>query len=287
MQKSSGDILKDRAVGLCFACCAWGVRHGSSGLDRVLATRRTPARQPAPSGTLCFPPNPSLTCEWVVSYLRILRSSWTVGRWLVPMFLSMYGISTVMSQLESIFLLSSITCPWEITALFVQGVDCTTMRCSRLWRSWCRGKWRGSRNNATAKEKKIKKSARLPAPGLGSSLLHALPLLSAWRLVLLITLCVPLICFFGYYLVALARTPNCSGTMAVPIGPTSFASLRGNCKTPLGSSARIVSSCANSTFCVVYSPVRMLRAGRWDSPWAPLRYFLACWTTVLAAAGIR
>jgi len=247
--------LRILAVCLLFAVCM-GVGTALSGLDRV-AQQGQPARQQAPSELLVPLLILSLSVGVVVSYL-ILRSSWHGWTLAGAMFLGMYGISTVVSQLESIFLLSGKFPHGMITALFVQGAIGTALFAPLA--VLVLGKWRG------------------PMPGVASPAPAGMRAASvAWRLVVLIIAFVFLYLFFGYYVAW--QNPELRRYYGGPDWPNFIASLRGNWQNSpwifLLASFRALLHVA-----FVYSLVRMLRAGRWESALAAA-LFLACWTTVL------
>jgi len=247
--------LRILAVCLLFAVCM-GVGTALSGLDRV-AQQGQPARQQAPSELLVPLLILSLSVGVVVSYL-ILRSSWRGWTLAGAMFLGMYGISTVVSQLESIFLLSSKLPHGMITALFVQGAIGTALFAPLA--VLVLGKWRGAMPGVAS-----------PAPaGMRAASV-------AWRLVVLIIAFVFLYLFFGYYVAW--QNPELRRYYGGPDWPNFIASLRGNWQNSpwifLLASFRALLHVA-----FVYSLVRMLRAGRWESALAAA-LFLACWTTVL------
>ena len=247
--------LRILAVCLLFAVCM-GVGTALSGLDRV-AQQGQPARQQAPSELLVPLLILSLSVGVVVSYL-ILRSSWHGWTLAGAMFLGMYGISTVVSQLESIFLLSSKLPHGMIRALFVQGAIGTALFAPLA--VLVLGKWRGAMPGVAS-----------PAPaGMRAASV-------AWRLVLLIIAFVFLYLFFGYYVAW--QNPELRRYYGGPDWPNFIASLRGNWQNSpwifLLASFRALLHVA-----FVYSLVRMLRAGRWESALAAA-LFLACWTTVL------
>ncbi len=119
-------------LAVCFA-----VGSMLSGLDKI--GQQTVASQPVPPGQQQLPQMPegflrsflifTLCAGSILSYL-ILRSrshGWMLAG---AVFVSMYGISTVASQLDSVALLSNKLPPGMIRAIFVQG---RLLRlCSRL-----------------------------------------------------------------------------------------------------------------------------------------------------------
>ena len=233
-----------------------GVGTALSGLDRV-AQQSQPAQQQASSELLVPLLIFSLSVGVVVSYL-ILRSSWHGWTLAGAMFVGMYGISTVVSQLESIFLLSSKLPHGMIRALFAQGAIGTALFAPLA--VLVLGKWRAA------------------MPGVASPAPAAMRAASAaWRLVLLIIAFVFLYLFFGYYVAW--QNPELRRYYGGPHWPNFIASLRGNWQNSpwifLLASFRALLHVA-----FVYPLIRMLRAGRWESALAAA-LFLACWTTVL------
>ena len=233
-----------------------GVGTALSGLDRV-AQQSQPAQQQAPSELLVPLLIFSLSVGVVVSYL-ILRSSWHGWTLAGAMFVGMYGISTVVSQLESIFLLSSKLPHGMIRALFVQGAIGTALFAPLA--VLVLGKWRAAMPGGAS-----------PAPARRRAAS------AAWRLVPLIIAFVFLYLFFGYYVAW--QNPELRKYYGGPDWPNFIASLRGNWQNSpwifLLASFRALLHVA-----FVYPLIRMLRAGRWESALAAA-LFLACWTTVL------
>lgn len=247
--------LRILAVCLLFAVCL-GVGTALSGLDRV-AHQSQPAQQQAPSELLVPLLIFSFSVGIVVSYL-ILRSSrhgWTLAG---AMFVGMYGISMVVSQLESIFLLSSKLPHGLVRALFIQGALATALFAPLA--VLVLGKWRAAMPGV---------ASRAPAGMRAAS--------AAWRLVLLIVAFVFLYFFFGYYVAW--QNPELRRYYGGPDWPNFLASLRGNWQNSPWIFA-LASFRALLHVAFVYPLIRMLRAGRWESALAAA-LFLACWTTVL------
>jgi hypothetical protein len=271
--------LRILAVCLLFAVCM-GVGTALSGLDRVAqqgqpggqASSQTPQQAPpAAQVSQQTPPRTqqapselfvplvifSVSVGIVVSYL-ILRSSWHGWTLAGAMFVGMYGISTVVSQLESIFLLSSKLPHGMIRALFLQGAIGTGLFAPLA--VLVLGKWR------TAVPEVV---SRAPARMSAAS--------AAWRLVVLIIAFVFLYLFFGYYVAW--QNPELRRYYGGPDWPNFLASLRGNWQNSPWIFA-LASFRALLHVAFVYPLIRMLRAGRWESALAAA-LFLACWTTVL------
>src|SRR5271155_3068483 len=119
--------LRILAACLLFAVC-FAVSGALSGLDK--AAQQTVASQPASPANQQVPSMPdnflgsflvfTLCAGGTLSYL-ILRSRWHGWTLVGAIFVSMYGISTVAIQVESIAFLSNKLPPGMIRALFVQG----------------------------------------------------------------------------------------------------------------------------------------------------------------------
>jgi hypothetical protein len=270
--------LRTLAVCLLFtACMAVGV--ALSGLDRVakqggtaqtlsqtpLQTPPTvqgspptpPRAQTAPSGLfipfLAF----SVCVGSVVSYL-ILRSSehgWTLAG---AMFVGTYGISTVVSQIESIVFLSSKLPHGMVRAIFVQGAIATALFAPLA--VLVLGKWRAAMPAAVR-----------PVP-------EPMPVATAaWRLAWLIIAFVFLYMFFGYYVAW--QNPEVRKYYGGPEWPSFFAALKGNWLNshwiyPLASFRALL------YVAFVFPLIRMLRVARWESAMATA-LFLSAWTTML------
>src|SRR5229473_1422655 len=119
--------LRILAVCLLFAVC-FAVGGALSGLDKV--AQQTVASPPAPPANQQLPPMPenllrsflvfTLCAGGTLSYV-ILRSRWHGWMLVGAIFVSMYGISTVASQVESVAFLSDKLPQGMIRAIFVQG----------------------------------------------------------------------------------------------------------------------------------------------------------------------
>ncbi len=269
-----------RILGVCllFAACM-AVGAALSGLDRVAqqgppaqassqtplqtepaaqAVPQTPPRtQPAPSNLFV----PFLTfsvCVGIVASYLILRSSWYGWTLAGAMFVGMYGISTVASQIESIFFLSSKLPPGMVRAIFVQGAIATALFAPLA--VLVLGKWRA----ATP-------AAQLPAPA------RIRTASAAWRLALLIVAFVFLYMFFGYYVAW--QNPEVRRYYAGPERPSFFAALKGTWLDSRWIFA-LASFRALLYVAFVFPLIRMLRVARWESATATA-LFLSAWTTIL------
>ena len=191
-----------------------------------------------------------------ISYL-ILRSRWHGWMLAGAIFVSMYGISTVASQLDSIALLSNKLPQGMIRAIFVQGAIAAALFAPLAVLAL--GKWRGSVRAPVSPAAPLK---------FGSILL---------RLAILVAAFVFLYLFFGYYVAW--RNPELRRFYAGPEFATFWESLRRNWTSHrwiyfvAAFRALIYIAC-------LYPLVRMLHTSRWESALAAA-LFSACWTTVL------
>ena len=266
------------AVCLLFAVCM-AVGGALSGLNRVTQQARpaqtspqTPLQtEPAAEASPQMPPRtqpdpsnifiPFLTfsvCVGIVASYLILRSSWRGWTLAGAMFVGMYGISTVASQIESMFFLSSKLPPGMVRAIFVQGAIATALFAPLA--VLVLGKWRAALPAAVS-----------PAPA------RMRAVSSAWRIVLLIVAFVFLYMFFGYYVTW--QNPEVRKYYAGPEWPTFFAALKGNWLNsrwifPLASFRALL------YVAFVFPLIRMLRVPRWESA-IVTAMFLASWTTML------
>lgn len=273
VRKVFATALRVLAVCLLFiVCMAVGVFL--SGLDRVAQQGKPaqpsssppaaaaplspqPAAEPAPQNIflplLIF----SLSVGIVASYL-ILRSSWQGWTLAGAMFVGMYGISTVTSQIESIFFLSDKLPRGMLKAIFVQGAISTALFAPLA--VLVLGKWRVAIRPVASYT-----AARRTAAS------------AAWRVVFLVAAFVFLYMFFGYYVAW--QNPELRKYYGGPEWPTFFAALKGNWLNsrwifPLASFRALL------YIAFVYPLIRMLRVPRWESAMSTA-LFLAAWTTML------
>ena len=270
--------LRTLAVCLLFTVCM-AVGLALSGMDRVAKqgdTAQTSSQTPGETAPTVqdSPPTPpraqaapsslfipllafSICVGSIVSYL-ILRSSghgWTLSG---AMFVGMYGISTVVSQIESMVFLSSKLPHGLVRAIFVQGAIATALFAPLA--VLVLGKWRAAVPAAVP-----------PAP-------ERMPVATAaWRLALLIIAFVFLYMFFGYYVAW--QNPEVRKYYGGPEWPSFFAALKGNWLNshwiyPLASFRALL------YVAFVFPLIRMLRVARWESAMATA-LFLSAWTTVL------
>jgi len=243
--------LKVLAVCLLFTVCM-AVGMALSGLTH------TAPQTPPPPGSVLLPLLIfSLWVGIIASYL-ILRSSWHGWALAAAMFVGMYGISTVVSQIESVAFLSSKLGPGMLRAIFIQGAIAIALFVPLA--VLILGKWR----------------AAIPAE-VSPAPVHIRVASAVWRIVLLVVAFVFLYMFFGYYVAW--QNPELRKFYGGPDWPTFFAALKGNWQGlpwiyPLASFRALL------YIAFVYPLIRMIHAARWESALAAA-LFLASWTTVL------
>jgi hypothetical protein len=256
--------LRILAVCLLFAVC-FTIGGVLSGLDKV--AQQSIASQPDPLANQQVPPMPdnflrsflifTLCVGGILSYL-ILRARWHGWMLVAAIFVSMYGISTVASQLETVAFLSNKLPHGMIRAIFVQGAIAAALFAPLAVLAL--GKWRAA-------------SIRPPMspivpPELASILL---------RLAILVATFVFLYMFFGYYVAW--RNPELQRFYAGPELATFWAALRHNWISSRWIYALAAFRALLYVGCL-YPLVRMLHTSRRESALAAA-LFLACWTTVL------
>jgi hypothetical protein len=256
--------LRILAVCLLLAVC-FAVGGALSGLDKL--AQQTVASQPVPPGQQQVPQMPEgflrgflifiLCAGGTLSYL-ILRSRWHGWMLAATVFVGMYGISTVASQLDSIALLSNKLPPGMIRAIFVQGAIAAALFAPLAVLAL--GKWRAA-------------SVRAPmSPAAPRKLASILP-----RIAILVAAFVFLYMFFGYYVAW--QNPELRRFYAGPEFATFWVSLEHNWT----SSPWVYGLAALRGLLYIaclYPLVRMLRTSRWESALAAA-LFSACWTTLL------
>lgn len=278
MQKAVGIGLRILAVCLLFAVCM-AVGGGLSGIDRAARQGLPPdkasqtASQTAPGAQVSSQPEPRTqpassnvlvpflifsVCAGIVSSYLILRSNWHGWTLAGAMFAGMYGISTVVSQIESIVFLSNKLPPGMQRAIFAQGAIATALFAPLA--VLVLGKWRGA------------------VPAVMSPAPARMSVTSAvWRLALLVFAFVFLYMFFGYYVAW--QNPELRKYYGGPEWPSFFASVKGNwLNSPwifLLQSFRALLYVA-----FVFPLIRMLRVGRRESA-TIAALFLSAWTTIL------
>lgn len=246
--------LRILAVCLLFAVC-FAIGGALAGVARIAQAvppvRETPTQLLLPFLIFC------LCVGVVVSYL-ILRSSWHGFLLVMVVFFAMYGISTVVTQVESIFFLSAKLPHGMVRALFLQGLIAVALFAPLA--VLILGKWRTPSSAIVG-----------PAP----SRLSAFSL--TWRIALLVAAFIFLYMFFGYYVAW--QNPELRKYYGGPNWPTFLAALKGNWQG-LRWIYLLAAFRALLYIAFMYPLIRMLRAARWESALAAA-LFLACWTTGL------
>ena len=253
--------LKILAVCLMFAVCfAAGV--ALSGLDKAAQqvnpstpNLQTPSQRPDNLAYpfLIFP----VSVGAVLAYL-ILRSSWHGWPLTGAIFVGMYGISTVATQVETLFFLSNKLPHGMIRAIFLQGAITAALFAPLA--VLLLGKWRTS------------------SPALTTSSPGRLRTSSvATRLAVIVVAFVFLYMFFGYYVAW--QSPAVRQYYGGPEQPSFFAALKDVLMHnpwlyPLQVfRALLYAAC-------MYPLIRMLRVARWETALA-MALFLSVWTTIL------
>jgi hypothetical protein len=255
-----------RVLGVCvlFAVC-FAVGGALSGIDKIV--QQSVASEPAPPANQQVPQMPenflgsflffTVCAGGVLSYV-ILRARWHGWMLVGAIFVSMYGISTVASQLDSIAFLSNKLPHGMIRAIFVQGAIAAALFAPLA--VLVLGKWGAASIRAPM-------SPALP-PKLASILL---------RLVILVAAFVFLYMFFGYYVAW--KNPEVQRFYAGPEHATFWAAWRYNWISSRWIYAVAAVRALLYVACL-YPLVRMLHTSRRESALAAA-LFLACWTTVL------
>lgn len=244
-----------RIVAACFVFgVCLGIGGALAGVAKVAPkeaqAQATPAALFLPLAALC------LSVGSVVSYL-VLRSSWRGLRLVGVLFAATYGISTIATQVESLFFLSAKMPRGMIGALFVQGA--IAMALFATLAVLILGKWR----RAT------------PAGNADVPPLTAVAI--TWRIALLVVAFIFLYMLFGYYIAW--RNP----ALRAYYGGTDVASFCEAMKStwqkePLLFLLQVFR--ALLYVACVYPLLSMLRVARWEKAVATAA-FLASWTTVL------
>ena len=238
------------ALGMCFAF--GGVLAGVAKL-----APKGPPTQIAPTGLLLPITVFCVSVGSAVSYL-VLRSSWYGLKLAGALFVALYGISTIATQVESLFFLSTKMPRGLIAALFVQGAIAMALFVPLA--VLILGKWRPA---PTATEKN-------EAPPLKAAAM-------AWRIPLLVVVFVFLYLFFGYFVAW--RNPALRAYYGGTEYGGFFESLKNNWERQPHLYLLQVFRALLYLACV-YPLLRMLRVVRWKSVLA-IAAFLASWTTAL------
>jgi hypothetical protein len=274
LSRAPGDAMTTRTVlvtglkvlGVCllFAVC-FAVGGVLSGLDKIAP--QSVASEPAPPANQQVPQMPenflrsflffTVCAGGILSYV-ILRARWHGWMLVGAIFMSMYGISTVASQLESIAFLSNKLPHGMIRAIFVQGAIAAALFAPLAVLAL--GKWRAT-------------SIRVPLPPAVPPKLTSILL----RLAILVAVFVFLYMFFGYYVAW--KNPEVQRFYAGPELATFWAALRYNWISSRWIYALAAVRALLYVGCL-YPLVRMLHTSRRESAMAAA-LFLACWTTIL------
>jgi hypothetical protein len=257
--------LRILAACLLFAVC-FAVGGVLSGLDKI--GQQTVASQPdAPPANQQVTQMPedflrsflifTLCVGGTLSYL-ILRSRWHGWMLAGAIFVSMYGISTVAIQVESVAFLSNKLPQGMIRALFVQGAIAAALFAPLAVLAL--GKWR---------------AASLRAPMSPTAPLKFVSIML--RLGILVAAFVFLYMFFGYYVAW--RNPELQRFYAGPPLATFWEAWKHNWTSSRWIYALAAFRALLHIACL-YPLVRMLHTSRRESALAAA-LFLACWTTVL------
>ena len=255
--------LRILAVCLLLAVC-FSVGGVLSGIDKVaqqsVASQSDPFAKQAPKmpedflgSFLVF----TLSAGCTVSYL-ILRSRWHGWTLVGTIFVSMYGISTVASQVETVAFLSDKLPPGMIRGIFVQGAIGAALFAPLAVLAL--GKWRAA-------------PLRAPMPPAAPRKLASILL----RVAILVVAFVFLYMLFGYYVAW--RNPALQRFYGGPELATFWAAWRHNWISSRWIYALAVFRALLHIACL-YPLVRMLHTSRRESALAAA-LFLACWTTVL------
>ena len=256
MTARKGLLTALKVLGVCFLFALCFVMGAAlSGLDKIgqQVTPAQPAQQNFLGAFLTF----SICAGVVLSYL-ILRSEWRGWPLVGAIWLGMYGISTVASQVESVFFLSDKLPHGMITALFLQGAITATLFAPLA--VLILGRWRA------------------PSPVPTTSSLKDISASSvAWRLAFIVVAFIFLYMFFGYYVAW--RNPDLRQYYGGIDHPNFFASLSAAWVSNRAIYWLQIFRALLYTACL-YPLIRMLRVARWETALA-MALFLSAWTTVL------
>ncbi len=199
----------------------------------------------------------SVSVGVVLAYF-ILRSSWHGWPLVGAIFVGMYGISTVATQVETLFFLSNKLPRGMIRAIFLQGAITAALFAPLA--VLLLGKWRTSSPAPTT-----------PSPGrwYASSV--------ATRLAVIVVAFVFLYMFFGYYVAW--QSAAVRQYYGGPEQPSFLAALKVNWMRNPWIYALQVFRALLYVACM-YPLIRMLRVARWETALA-MALFLSVWTTIL------
>lgn len=253
-KKMLGTCLRILAVCLLFAVC-FVVGGALAGVARIAQeappVNATPAQLVFPLVTFCF-------CVGIVVSYFVLRSSWYGFALVIAVFFATYGISTVATQVESLFFLSAKLPHGMLRALFLQGLIADALFAALA--VLILGKWR------------VPSSADAwPAPArLAASSL-------TWRIALLVVAFVFFYMFFGYYIAW--QNPDLRQYYGGSNFPSFYDSLKSNWRQRPFLYPLQVFRALLFVGCV-FPLIRMLHVSRWERM-AAVALFLSAWTTSL------
>lgn len=271
--------IKILAVCLVFALC-FVVGGALSGLSKApqqatpsTTTLQAPLRQQVASAPPEAPANQtpsqrpdallypflifSVSVGVVLGYL-ILRSSWHGWPLVGAIFVGMYGVSTVATQVETLFFLSDKLPHAMIRAIFLQGAITAALFAPLA--VLLLGKWRTS---------SPARATSPPGRGHASSV--------ATRLAVMVVAFVFLYMFFGYYVAW--QSPAVRQYYGGPEQPSFFAALKVNwMHNPWIYALQVFRALLYAAY--MYPLIRMLRVARWETVLA-MALFLSVWTTIL------
>jgi hypothetical protein len=199
----------------------------------------------------------SVSVGVVLAYL-ILRSSWHGWRLIGAIFVGMYGISTVATQVETLFFLSDKLPHEMIRAIFLQGAITAALFAPLA--VLLLGKWRTSSPARTT-----------------SSSCHWHASSIATGLAVIVVAFVFLYMLFGYYVAW--QSPAVRQYYGGPEQPSFFAALKVNwMRNPWIYALQVFRALLYAA--CMYPLIRMLRVARWETALA-MALFLSVWTTIL------
>lgn len=245
--------LKIVAVCFVFGVC-FGIGGALAGVAKLVPMEAT--ARPSSSDTLLPFAVFCLSVGSVVSYL-VLRSSWRGLKLAGVLFGATYGVSTIATQVESLFFLSAKMPPELIRALFVQGA--IAMALFAPLALLILGKWRRSRAVGKLEETRVA------------------PTTMAWKIALLVLVFVFLYFFFGYYVAW--QNPSLRQYYSGHEFASFIRSLKSNWADRPSVYGLQVFRALLYVVCV-FPLIRMLNVTRWEKA-AAIALFLAVWTTAL------
>ncbi|HEV2699760.1 MAG TPA: hypothetical protein VGU90_17335, partial [Terriglobales bacterium] len=271
--------LKILAVCLVFASCfiVGGMLSGLNKIGQQASPSKTVEQVPPAQQAISSTPEARTTAQppqmpenflrtfltfsvcvgLVLSYL-ILRSTCHGWSLVAAISVGIYGVSTVVAQIESVFFLSNKLPRGMIPAIFLQGGIATALFAPLA--VLLLGKWRAASQTPASPA-----LARMRAPS------------AAWRLALIVVAFVFLYMFFGYYVAW--QSPAVRQYYGGPEQSSFYAALKANWMYHPWIYPLQVFRALLYVACL-YPLIRMLRAARWETALA-MAFFLSSWTTAL------